>query len=205
MFIHLHYLILSHRTFSQLLFCLFFFQRAVFESSALILFFTHSEKGHNSISLPSCGTAAFKKWLYTLSWQPKDGKRGINLTERPGIKNKEGKVEGAKKGLGWGGWQVTQLVNVGVLKKLYTNSRTHDVGVHKRTHTYAHKWTVCVWGCRGWWREGEGAGINPYLGLICIALGCCRRRVFGDFMKSCQHDVIPIGASPGKQGHCIGC
>lgn len=76
---------LSHRMFSEIFF-LFSFTTCCFKSYTLILFFTHSEKGHNSISLLSSGTAAFKKWLHTPSWQPKDGRRGINLT---GKKNAE--------------------------------------------------------------------------------------------------------------------
>lgn len=62
LFINFHYLTLSQRTFSLLIFFPFpVSQRVGFKSYALILFFTHSEKGHNSISLPSSGAAAFKK------------------------------------------------------------------------------------------------------------------------------------------------
>lgn len=49
--------------------------------------------------------------------------------------------------------------------------------VHKfrGTHTHTHTSGMCE--DERW--EGEGAGINPHYGLICIALGCRRRRGLG--------------------------
>lgn len=185
LFINFHYLTLSHRTFSHLVF-FFFPQRVRFRSYALILFLTHSGKGHNSISLSSSGTAAFKKWLHTLSWQPKHGKREINLTQRPRIKKKSVVVRGGGRG------GRSKLERLGRVRKqalkLYTNSAVRGICAPQN-----HTSSMCE--DERW--EGEGAGINPYYGLICIALGCCRRRVWGDLMK-CQQVVISTGAGPGK-------
>lgn len=140
LFINFHYLTLSHRTFSHLVF-FFFPQHVRFRSYALILFLTHSGKGHNSISLSSSGTAAFKKWLHTLSWQPKHGKREINLTQRPRIKKKSVVVRGGGWGgggglnlKGWGGYgnklsNCTQILQCAV----YVHRRTtHPVCVKMR-------------------------------------------------------------------------
>lgn len=90
--------------------------------------------------------------------------------------------------------QAVCLVNAGAAgsaHKLYTNSAAQGVSAH--THPHTHTSGMCE--DERW--EGGGAGINPYYGVICIALGCRRRRVLGDLMK-CQQVVISAGASPGK-------